>query len=507
MFDPDFYPTPLHVIESMGFDCTGKVVLEPSAGKGDIVDYLVIHGASKVLVCEKNKDLAEIIKTKAQFIGSDFLKVYPEDISHIQMIVMNPPFSDGASHILHAWEIAPDGCEIYSLINANTVHEYGAYSRERRQLLRIIEENGSAEYMGKVFSDAERQTDVEVSLVKLYKQPSGASEFDGFFLDEDPDGEVGNGIVKFDVVRNVVQRYVNAVKCFEEHLIIQEKMNGLVDIFRVGSFGFSINSKDVVVTKEGFKKSLQKEAWKYLFGIMNIEKYVTTEVRKKINKFVENQTKVPFTMKNIYHMLSIIVGTSEETFNNSLVEAIEKFTKHTHENRYELEGWKTNSGHMLNRKFIVGTVLEHEYTGYLHPRWSSYNDGIEDLIKVTCAITGIDYKSIPHLRDFCREVKLAAGVWYDWQESEDVLYRTFMNRMSEKIGSFVDKDEFFELYKDSQYYKDQFAAQPIPCLFQIKGFKKGTLHMKFKEEKVWEAVNRKYAKIKGQVLPEKMNSK
>ena len=39
---------------------------------------------------------------------------------------------------------------------------------------------------------------------------------------------------------------------------------------------------------------------------MNMEKYVTSGVMKDINKFVETQEKVPFTMKNIYKMLEII---------------------------------------------------------------------------------------------------------------------------------------------------------------------------------------------------------
>ena len=39
--------------------------------------------------------------------------------------------------------------------------------------------------------------------------------------------------------------------------------------------------------------------------------------------------------------------------------------------------------------------------------------------------------------------------------------------------------------------------------FEFKLYKKGTGHFKFKDEKVWEILNRTYAKIKGQVLPEK----
>jgi len=49
----------------MDIDCENKVVLEPSAGKGDIIDYLNENGAKKVLFCEINKDLSNICSSKA----------------------------------------------------------------------------------------------------------------------------------------------------------------------------------------------------------------------------------------------------------------------------------------------------------------------------------------------------------------------------------------------------------------------------------------------------------
>ena len=48
MFDKEFYPTPRNVLDLMGMDCTGKIIYEPHAGKGDIVDYCIEKGAMKV---------------------------------------------------------------------------------------------------------------------------------------------------------------------------------------------------------------------------------------------------------------------------------------------------------------------------------------------------------------------------------------------------------------------------------------------------------------------------
>ena len=103
----DFFPTPSNVIDIMteGEILTGKVILEPSGGKGDIVDYLLNAGAKDVLACESNEDLKKILQTKCKVIENDFLNLTSDRISHIDCIIMNPPFSADDKHILHAFEI------------------------------------------------------------------------------------------------------------------------------------------------------------------------------------------------------------------------------------------------------------------------------------------------------------------------------------------------------------------------------------------------------------------
>lgn len=67
MFDKEFYPTPLPVLDLMGIDAFNKVVLEPSAGKGDIVDYLKNNGAKSVLdfILHEPKELDKVAKQMA----------------------------------------------------------------------------------------------------------------------------------------------------------------------------------------------------------------------------------------------------------------------------------------------------------------------------------------------------------------------------------------------------------------------------------------------------------
>ena len=61
--NPDFYPTPASVIDKMmmGESVTGKTVLEPSAGSGNIVRWMHSNGAAQVLACENDPHCRKLL--------------------------------------------------------------------------------------------------------------------------------------------------------------------------------------------------------------------------------------------------------------------------------------------------------------------------------------------------------------------------------------------------------------------------------------------------------------
>jgi len=114
---PGFFPTPPLVLEKINAlidDLAYDVdVLEPSAGLGDIADY--IQGQMKdcsIDVCEIRQDLQGILRLKGHnVIGDDFLR-QPHLLKKYGLIVMNPPFEKnaGVKHVLHAMKfLAHDG--------------------------------------------------------------------------------------------------------------------------------------------------------------------------------------------------------------------------------------------------------------------------------------------------------------------------------------------------------------------------------------------------------------
>lgn len=464
--NPDFYPTPNEVIEQMmlGEDYVGKTVLEPSAGSGNIVRWLKLNGSCNVVACENDLTLRNLLGNVCPLIGDDFLKLTAEQVSYVDLIVMNPPFSHGAEHIMHAWEIAPSGCTIIALCNSTNVN--ATCYREYCKLQEVVKLYGSSEFLGDVFSTSERKTNVNVSLVKLYKQADGEDEFSGyFFSQEDEDAANQNtkeGLMPYNVVRDLVNRYISAVKLFDS---VMEASNQINEIAKVEKFSLpiyftAVNAEDrsTTITRAQYKKELQKYYWRVIFRKLNMEKFATSKLHQQINRFVEKQSNVPFTMKNVYSVLNMVIQTTGQRMRTALSEAFDLICSLSAENSTAGETWKTNANYMVNRKFIVSWITEYD-TRWPNPfvrlKIGGNKDRIEDVCKALCFLTGTDYNNMESLSSFVGENQLAWGGWFDWG------------------------------------------------FFRCRAYKKGTMHFEFKDEKVWMMFNQEVAKERGWSLPKK----
>ena len=493
--NPDFYPTPNAVIEQMmmGEDFVGKTILEPSAGKGNIVDWLKTNGAREVIACENDPYNLKLLRGKCQIIANDFLTVTSDMVSHIDMIVMNPPFSRGAEHILHAFEIAPPGCTVIALCNDSNL-EKSSWNKTNAKLLETVNLYGRSEFLGDVFKTAERRTNVHVSLVKLYKEGNGEDEFAGYFFDQfDTDIAGGNteGLMQYNFVRDIVNRYVSAVKLFDNVLKASKEINEMADFYdyrterdeKTGElkqvkqtygylpvkFGAIVNREEnssggTTITHQEYKKSLQKHYWHIIFRKMNMEKYATKQLREQINNFVEQQSQVLFTMGNIYKVIDMVVQTNGQRMQRAIMEAFDKICSLSAENSTAGETWKTNANYMVNKRFIVDWMTRNDYSWEkerlsIRYRGSGNVDIIEDVHKALCYLTGTNFDDTETLSDAVNRLKPDWGKWFEWG------------------------------------------------FFKCIGYKKGTMHFEFLDEDVWLKFNETVAKQRGWSLPKKSSPK
>ena len=469
MFSKDFYPTPGIVINRMilNIDLKDKVVFEPSSGKGDILKHLKSLGA-KTICCEVQLDLAEISsKHSDRFLKEDFFDVVREEVSHIDYIIMNPPFNNADKHILHAWDVAPEGCQIIALCNWETINN--DYYSSRKKLNLLVKENGTSENLGNCFSEAERETEVNIGLVNLFKPKTGSGEFEGYFdMFEEVVLQNQEGIMPYNAVKDIVNRYVEAVKRFDNTIEVANELNNLITPITTNNIRFGAkwsnsgrSNSYTEITRDVFKKELQISSWTEVFKRLDMGKYITSRVMEDVNKFVEKQTKVPFTMSNVYKMFEIIMGTHESRMNGVVLEMFDWLTHHHYDNRFHLEGWKTNIEYIVNRKFIApycGVYMG--YKGQPEINWN--NNKLDDFTKSLCYITATNFDNCVTIYDFLKERK----------------------------------DE--ELREWGKWYTFNFL--------EIKIYKKGTVHCKFIDEKVWERFNQVAAKEKGFQLASKFTS-
>ena len=485
-YNPDFYPTPREVINKMLMDDSpaGLVVLEPSAGSGNIARALREAGAAEVLTCEIDPNLQPILRRDGfRLIASDFMSVTAEQVSHVNMIVMNPPFSQGVRHIQHAYDIAPAGCVIVALCNSSNLES--SYYSHYREFAELVNLRGYAENLGDVFSTAERRTHCRVSLVKLWKEGKGADEFAGYFSAYDESDQSGNGeaegLMQYNFLRDIVNRYVEAVKLFDGVLEATEKINraaSFVDYtvetdektgeqkavkHTYGALPVSFEAvtynrergraEATTINHATYKKELQKYYWRIIFQKMNMEKYATRELREQINRFIEQRQNVPFTMSNIYRVIETVVKTNGQRMNRALCEAFDTICSLSAENSTAGETWKTNSNYMVNRRFICDYITHIDYGGTMEVRdWSSERtEKINDVTKALCYMTGIEFPTIGNLGEHIRKhnKEIFWGTWFEWG------------------------------------------------FFRCRGYKKGTMHFEFIDENVWARFNQEVAKSRG----------
>jgi len=491
----DLYPTNVETIEKMvqGLDLFEKVVYEPHFGTCAIVNYLQTTGVKEIIGSEIDPRLRKLAEGKLTIIGDDFFKVTSDQISHIDIIILNPPFSNAAEHINHAFKIAPAGCKIVALCNYETIKN--PYSKTREELKSLVETYGQFQELGDCFSTAERKTGVNVALIRLDKPGSNYDqEFAGFFMDEDPEEQQANGLMSYNAVRDLVNRYVESIKIYDQQLITAVKLNDLQkDYFdlsdpddRRGEIAISINQGGVQVARNEFKKRMQKSGWRWIFEKMDLKKTATKGLREDINKFVEKQQSVPFTMKNIYHMLDMVIQTTGQRMDKAILEVFDKVTRHSHDNEHRVEGWKTNSHYLLTKRFIV--------PGY-------YKEEMEDMVKALCYITGQNYDD--HMSLYQRTEYDYALMTNEGKVLLDYPNQPGYSHCKKVYHAYQTKDIDLDKHPNCKLVplKWEYGKWFDWGFFQVRHYKKGTYHFEFKDEKVWADFNQRVAKLKGYALP------
>lgn len=342
-----------------------KKILEPSAGKANICDWLVeMKGCRKENIdcIEKVPELCSILKEKNyRVISNDFLTFNPDGF--YDLIVMNPPFDAGAKHLLKAIEIS-DGTEIRCLLNAETINN--PHSEERKLLLRKIEEfKGEIKNLGAAFKLSERKTNVEVVMIKI-NIPESKCKFEferGHRNEKDFDFEdvQTNQVAQNDYFGNLETQYSKCKEIASKIISLENELNfyssylsdlnTTADMLRSSTGGGKYRYNE-------FIDKLRTASWESIMRKTKISDLVTTEVRKNFFKFQQEQGYMAFTKENMMNLLEGLYHGQSDIMTNCIIEAFDIMTKYHDENRIHIEGWKTNKSWKVTKKVIIPNMRD-----------------------------------------------------------------------------------------------------------------------------------------------------
>lgn len=501
----EFYPTPSELAAKMvnSVFIKGKIetILEPSAGKGDLIEFLLLtleylkyrdycryiykndlampyetviegvitefvlpdfkkgkraeHYCNKADCIESDSDLCAILKDKGYRVYNDDFLSFDDD-KHYDLIIMNPPFSNGDEHLLKAISIAEKtGSKIICLLNAETIRN--PYSNKRKLLANILEKyNADIEYVQNAFSNAERKTDVEVAIIRVeipapFKEKSQIweeLEQNNVEIDEP---EFSNEIVSADdPLRMAVKLYKQELQAgkrlIEEYLVLKPYLTQTFENEETPSYEkgclLTLSSGKNGLDWNEYLYSLRYKYWHQLLHNPAFMNNLTSNLREEYYSMISEFANKDFSLKNIYSVKMDIISRTAKGIEEKIVSMFEQLSyKNSMEaagNVHYFNGWKSNSAFKINKKVVIPYVVAYS--------WSRIN-------LYHCSDRSV-YKILDDLEKCLAFLQIGES---------NYIYE-------------IDLNNQLKFYQEKQVTKKmQFRY------FDVDVFKKGTMHIKFRD--------------------------
>ena len=456
----DFYPTPRNLINKM-LDKIDlymiRSVLEPSAGKGDIIERIYEKAKNLYSVnldidgIEIDDNLQHILKGKGhRIVHNDFLTY--NTYKRYDAIIMNPPFNNGDKHLLKAIELQEQGGQIVCLLNAETLKN--PYTNTRKDLINRLERyNAEVEYIEDAFTDAERKTEVEIALIyiDIPKAEYESTILTGLKQEEQHREQAtynsNNNLINADFIKGIVEQYNFEVKAGLKLIAEYEALKPLI----MNSFEEKYSSEILELKlkhqdKDGncsmvnsYIKQTRSKYWEALFSSSQFMGLFTSNLKREYLNKINELRDYDFSLYNIHTIKIQLNNEMIKAVENTILSLFEEFShKHYYDemskNTHLYNGWKTNKAWKINKKIIIplSGFYDMQYS------WGRY-----------CPT---EYKVIDKLTDI------------------------------EKVFNYLDDGttEDIDIKKALQHAEDNDITKKIQLkYFNVTFYKKGTCHIEF----------------------------
>jgi len=404
----NFYPTPEKLIGRMISRIKGRpnLILDPQAGKGDIVEALKKRYDSRhcngpdIQTMEIDPELQACLRGKGiKLLDSDFLAYTGPD--KFDLIIMNPPFDDGDLHLSKALDIMYRG-QVISLLNAETLRN--PYSNTRKALVRRLEEMGAyIEFIPNAFSfaDAERKTDVEVALVDVFIDRKVEDDLFVDATDWSPDAKESFSD-KYEIstgrtVEELVAEYNETIQAGTDVIVNYyknyRKIGGYLKLNDHDNKMRSYQAKELTEMMQGdlnnLLRSVRTSFWRRTLNLEEVRSRMTRKKQAEFEEGLKLHQNMDFTEGNIRMFVLNLIGGYEQTITDAVIDIFDLFTvRHCYhggpneKNVHMFSGWKTNSAFKCNRRIVVHIGYKGSwdgpFTGY-QDRWQLNHDASDKL--------------------------------------------------------------------------------------------------------------------------------
>lgn len=296
---------------------------------------------------------------------------------HYDLIAMNPPFADGDAHLLKAIELQQrSGGMIRCILNAETIRN--PFTNRRRILVRKLQElEAEIKYVEGAFSDSERRTDVEVALI-IINIPAPKREsviFDRLRRAAEIDEVTPNDVTEMtvaDFMGQIVSRFNVEVDAGIELIREYEAMKSyLMESFEASKYNYPTLtlcigepgqlSRGRTPSINKYLRLVRTKYWAALFSNKEFVGKLTSNLREEYMKKVSAMADFDFTLFNIQQIAEQMNAEMDKGIQETIVALFDKLTEEyawypeCAKNIHYYNGWKTNKVHKINSKVIMPT--------------------------------------------------------------------------------------------------------------------------------------------------------
>ena len=398
----------------------------------------------------------ELEKRGFNVIGHNFLMLSHEQL--YSAIIINPPLNDAGDYVERAWKTLIHG-KVIALVE--TIRFENPVLSSEVWLKEVVRGHGDRTDLTKSYFP---QLDEEAPAISMLTLNKSSSQFYLDFMklglgeDNEPGGNdyssAETAIAPVDVIKDLCRKYKGTEHLVDELISVVLRLairlqgmriefgqfyNPLAMLWHTAPDSTDMNARGAS-SRQALLKEVKKASWDEVFCKSKLYQLADAKTEAEFRKFQEQNSSLAFSAKNIYSIILEMMGKIDYLKERCIMSVFGTLTANAAD-RKGAKGYRTNSSWKVNKK----AILTLWYCDNFCIDWAT-GRSLDDIDRAMCHVSGKSIESILTIQKALKGKRSALG------------------------------GEIYNTRIESEF-------------FILKVYKKGTLHLEFKDDKIWEQFN------------------